>query len=150
VSNGYLDVWAPNDPEEVPVLDPWAHDESGAPVLGIRDRLRALDPDDGTVLWETEAPDLMSRAVVGDVLVASDDESTTLGLDVMTGRVLWTAPVTGEGVATDGELLLLSSGVVLRLADGAVVRDGDGTGWPPLGRSRRLAAVGETLTLYGW
>jgi outer membrane protein assembly factor BamB len=100
----------------------------------------------------------MPAAVVGDVLVVSD-ETTTSALDMATGRFLWTMPVRGSVMATDGARILLDGGTVLRIDDGGVVVPSPAlAGAVPLGRTVHLVTAElidveegtEALTLLGW
>lgn len=145
-----MPVWAPTDPESVPVFD-WWDPETGDPAP-----LRGRNPADGTVLWKQDAPGFSPRAVVGDLLLAGDLERTS-ALDATTGRVLWTVPVSGDIVATDGRHVLMGDGAVLSLDDGSVLitplAAGPGRvfGERVLGGSNHLAGGGgETLTLFRW
>lgn len=149
---GDLGVWAPADPVSAPVLDSWRRDEQGDVVSVVSDRVRALDPRDGSLRWTYEAADVSPVALVGDVVVVGTQGGTVSGLDATSGQVLWSSMASGHAVATDGELLLLSSGTVLRLVDGAVVREEGATvGRLPLGLPGRLVSEnGEGLSLSAW
>lgn len=159
--NDAIPVWAPASPTSVPVYSLWTQ-EDGTASSQTSTPLRALDPVDGSVLWELGSVTSIPKALVGNVLIVTEraaSDGGTLAVDALTGEELWSAERMLDVVATDGTRLLLSDGRVVLLADGTVLAARNGQGEPfsaSVGSPARFFwthwAGGQvaTLTLLGW
>ena len=123
----------------------------------------AIDPSTGRTLWPRPlTPDPTSQyddglvAVVGTVaILQSDNGSNSVGVDVRSGRTLWTNPVDGFAyqLATDGRRVFgvtEDSGVSrLTAIDVATGEMSYSVTLPDLGSYPQVAAVGDDLVVVG-
>lgn len=114
----------------------WADSDEG--VLGglaartgdlLIDEGTARDVQTGEIVWEMDDSDDAKPSLVSDAIVVIATEDGSVALEPATGRELWRSPIAGEGVAHNGEVLIVShtsaddqtEAVALDLATGETV-----------------------------
>jgi hypothetical protein len=137
-----------------------------APAPGVSiafTRDSAIDPSTGRVLWPRPlTPDPTSQydggpvAVVGTVaILQSDNGSVSVGVDVRSGKTLWTNPVDGFAyqLTTDGRRVFgvsqESGASRLTAIDVATGEMSYSVSLPDLGSYPQVAAVGDDLMVVG-
>lgn len=138
-------------------LQSWRYQGSRPTVVGDRlvlaqgARLRAVDPQDGGVLWETtlvEKPSserpVTPAALAGGTLYVGTDDGRLVAVDPEDGAVRWEARV-GKSFRTEP---VVSGGTVFAVdeaGDLVALRTGDpaADGWPMWGGSAGHAGPGE-------
>lgn len=130
-------VWAPDAGVDIPLL-------TGSDVTdGEPDRVQAVDPDSGDVLWSVDGVAVVQALAGRTAVLLGDDE--LVGVDVRTGAELWrSAPANSVGY--DGILLVVDGVGEARAIDAA---DGSVAWTLPHAASAQLVAVGDGLALVG-
>lgn len=84
-------------------------------VVNGSNRLEALDPATGTLLWQAPyraidaSKDYFSRVIVSNNLAFVAGSKTTVAIDLATHQVVWTYPLGGELAISDQGVLYITS-----------------------------------------